>query len=93
MSQKPKRPPRVRPCEACKGTGLQRCDRCKGRGRYGWAPMPDITWHTCEVCGGTGSLGPCPVCGGRGDNSLEYDKFFEQLSASDWEELESIDPT
>ncbi len=59
------------PCNACHGSGVKKCPRCKGSGResyvdgYFASGEERIKTGNCPECGGSGRI-PCPECNGDG---------------------------
>lgn len=51
-------------CDACKGSGLQFCGACQGKGKYYDSEKEKI--KSCEDCHGEGSTGECSACDGTG---------------------------
>eukprot|EP01084_Bolivina_argentea_P116976 207767_1 len=74
-------------CEFCKGSGLLRCFKCSGSGKYvigqcrkcqgkgRISNYDEYDWENCNLCGGDGKYGvSCNGCGGSGrdkDNCYE----------------------
>src|SRR5206468_8609051 len=70
-------------CEACngtgakKGTGVQACQTCGGRGQLGYQQGFFTITRTCPACQGAGQIVKerCPEC--RGQGRLEREKTIE----------------
>jgi len=75
--------PRQEFCEACngtgakKGTGVQACQSCGGRGQLAYQQGFFTISRTCPACQGAGQIvrERCPEC--RGQGRLERDKIIE----------------
>ncbi len=75
--------PRQEYCEACngtgakKGTGVQTCEACKGRGQLAYQQGFFTITRTCATCQGAGQIvrERCPEC--RGQGRLEREKTIE----------------
>jgi len=75
--------PRQEYCEACngtgakKGTGVQACQTCAGRGQLAYQQGFFTITRTCPACQGAGQIvrERCPEC--RGQGRLERDKTIE----------------
>lgn len=75
--------PRQEFCEACngtgakKGTGVQTCQSCAGRGQVGYTQGFFTITRTCPACQGAGQIvrERCPEC--RGQGRLEREKTIE----------------
>ena len=75
--------PRQEYCEACngtgakKGTGVQACQTCGGRGQLAYQQGFFTITRTCPACQGAGQIvrERCPEC--RGQGRLERDKTIE----------------
>ena len=75
--------PRQEYCEACngtgakKGTGVQTCENCKGRGQLAYQQGFFTITRTCSACQGAGQIvrERCPEC--RGQGRLEREKTIE----------------
>ena len=75
--------PRQEYCEACngtgakKGTGVQACQTCGGRGQVGYQQGFFTITRTCPACQGAGQIVKerCPEC--RGQGRLEREKTIE----------------
>jgi molecular chaperone DnaJ len=75
--------PRQEYCEACngtgakKGTGVQTCETCKGRGQLAYQQGFFTITRTCPACQGAGQIvrERCPEC--RGQGRLEREKTIE----------------
>src|SRR6184192_1792160 len=75
--------PRQEYCEACngtgakKGTGVQACQTCGGRGQLGYQQGFFTITRTCPACQGAGQIVKerCPEC--RGQGRLEREKTIE----------------
>ncbi len=75
--------PRQEFCEACngtgakKGTGVQACQTCAGRGQLAYQQGFFTITRTCPACQGAGQIvrERCPEC--RGQGRLERDKSIE----------------
>jgi molecular chaperone DnaJ len=75
--------PRQEYCEACngtgakKGTGVQACQTCGGRGQVGYQQGFFTITRTCPACQGAGQIvrERCPEC--RGQGRLEREKTIE----------------
>ncbi len=75
--------PRQEFCEACngtgakKGTGVQACQTCAGRGQLAYQQGFFTITRTCPACQGAGQIvrERCPEC--RGQGRLERDKTIE----------------
>ncbi|HYW98038.1 MAG TPA: DnaJ domain-containing protein, partial [Candidatus Elarobacter sp.] len=75
--------PRQEYCEACngtgakKGTGVQTCQTCGGRGQLGYQQGFFTITRTCPACQGAGQIVKerCPEC--RGQGRLEREKTIE----------------
>ena len=70
-------------CEACngtgakKGTGVQTCQDCKGRGQLAYQQGFFTITRTCQTCQGAGQIVKerCPEC--RGQGRIEREKTIE----------------
>ena len=75
--------PRQEFCEACngtgakKGTGIQTCQACGGRGQLAYQQGFFTITRTCPTCQGAGQIVKerCPAC--RGQGRLEREKTIE----------------
>jgi molecular chaperone DnaJ len=75
--------PRQEYCEACngtgakKGTGVQTCQTCAGRGQLAYQQGFFAITRTCPACQGAGQIVKerCPEC--RGQGRLEREKIIE----------------
>ena len=75
--------PRQEYCEACngtgakKGTGVQACQTCAGRGQLAYQQGFFTVTRTCPACQGAGQIVKerCPEC--RGQGRLEREKTIE----------------
>ena len=75
--------PRQEYCEACngtgakKGTGVQTCQTCGGRGQLGYQQGFFTITRTCPACQGAGQIVKerCPEC--RGQGRLDREKTIE----------------
>ena len=75
--------PRQEYCEACngtgakKGTGVQTCQACGGRGQLAYQQGFFTITRTCPSCQGAGQIvrERCPEC--RGQGRLEHEKTIE----------------
>jgi len=75
--------PRQEYCEACngtgakKGTGVQACQTCAGRGQLAYQQGFFTITRTCPACQGAGQIVKerCPEC--RGQGRLEREKMIE----------------
>ncbi|MBI4611363.1 MAG: molecular chaperone DnaJ [Candidatus Rokubacteria bacterium] len=71
--------PRLEPCEACRGSGLepgtkrQVCPTCQGHGQVRFSQGFLTVARTCPHCGGEGEVNrtPCRACGGEGRERRE----------------------
>ena len=63
-------------CQKCKGTGVVRCRRCDGRGRYHRIQLMSghFDFIKCEICDGKKTV-PCP---GRGPVFKCVDGYSEK---------------
>ncbi len=69
-------------CNACNGSGQQRCDECDGSGKHFDYEKQKI--KNCKRCQGEGVIGECPICGGDGIDHIE--KTANKLDMSEDQE-------
>lgn len=68
------------PCEACHGSGFQKCTQCNGTGResyvdgYYASGEERIKTGRCPECGGSGKV-PCDECNGKGEIQIYAQKY------------------
>lgn len=76
------------PCNACHGSGVQKCQQCNGTGResyvdgYYASGEERIKTGNCSECGGSGRV-PCPECNGKGEIQIYARQYSLVRSVKD----------